>query len=225
MILPPPVSAPAPSGEPAIPRPVTYKRHPLRDETSRTAGRLPIYNNPAPARQVVQSRLSAADQPKPPIPHAPSALALREDPTAAQSDPSGQENNEDFGFFDLLDVVNPLQHLPVVGFVYRKVTGDTIKPVAQIAGGGLYGGLPGAAASLVNVAVEEATGRDIAETVFALVDGDPESQADTSRSGNNEDTPESRLSRVARAYSDLPGTTLGVAQMGYYPSSRSPAQG
>jgi hypothetical protein len=59
---------------------------------------------------------------------------------------------------DVIDVVNPLQHIPVVSTVYRWLTGDTISPAAEMAGGALYGGAVGFAASAAMVAVDGLTG-------------------------------------------------------------------
>src|SRR5215469_3674922 len=41
-----------------------------------------------------------------------------------------------FGFHDLLDTINPLQHIPVVSAIYRWLTGDTPGNVARIVGDG-----------------------------------------------------------------------------------------
>jgi|GEM_PF-841826 len=79
--------------------------------------------------------------------------------------------DEDISFADLLDVINPLQHIPVVGTIYRELTGDQIKPPARIFGGALYGGPLGAASAMVNVAIELETGRDIGGHLLALVTG------------------------------------------------------
>lgn len=76
---------------------------------------------------------------------------------------------------DLLDVANPLQHLPVVGTVYRAVTGDKIGAVEKVAGDALYGGPVGLASSLADVAFEKITGKDFGDTVmgfFGLGKGD-----------------------------------------------------
>jgi len=73
-----------------------------------------------------------------------------------------------FTFGDVLDAVNPLQHLPVVGAIYRQLTGDTMAPGARLAGGTLYGGPIGLAASVANVAVESVSGGDIGDNVFAM---------------------------------------------------------
>lgn len=57
-------------------------------------------------------------------------------------------------FRDLLDIVNPLQHIPGVSQVYRKLTGDEIKPAMALAGGALFGGPIGAAMSAAGLALE-----------------------------------------------------------------------
>ena len=33
--------------------------------------------------------------------------------------------SDGFSFLDVLDIINPLQHLPVISTLYRQVTGDT----------------------------------------------------------------------------------------------------
>jgi len=70
---------------------------------------------------------------------------------------------------DVLDVVNPLQHLPVVGTVYRAITGDQIGDVEKVAGDTLYGGPIGLVSSLADVAFEKITGQDFGSTVMAFV--------------------------------------------------------
>jgi len=72
------------------------------------------------------------------------------------------------GFADLLDVINPLQHLPVIGNLYRAITGDQISAPARLAGGTIFGGPIGFVSSLVNTVVEEATGADIGGNLLAL---------------------------------------------------------
>jgi hypothetical protein len=74
-------------------------------------------------------------------------------------------------FFDhLLDVVNPLQHLPIIGSIYRAATGDQLGAVEKIAGDALYGGLWGAAAAVADVAFEAITGKSVENTVLAWFD-------------------------------------------------------
>ena len=75
-------------------------------------------------------------------------------------------------FHDLLDIVNPLQHLPIIGTLYRAITGDQIGKFEKVAGDGLYGGLWGAVSSVADLAFEAVTGKDFGDTVLALFKGD-----------------------------------------------------
>src|SRR4051812_32361643 len=72
-------------------------------------------------------------------------------------------------FQDILDIINPLQHLPVVGTLYRAITGDTIGKFEKVAGDTLYGGLWGAVSSVADLAFESITGKNFGDTVLALV--------------------------------------------------------
>ncbi len=74
-------------------------------------------------------------------------------------------------FGDLLDVLNPLQHLPVIGDLYRSVSGDEISAGARISGGTLYGGPLGFLGALANTVIEEATGKDISGNLLAQFTG------------------------------------------------------
>ncbi|CAO3399466.1 hypothetical protein [Azospirillum palustre] len=73
----------------------------------------------------------------------------------------------DMSFWDFLDIINPLQHIPIVSTIYREITGDTIQPSMRIMGDMLYGGVIGGMASIANAVMEQATGQDVGETVMA----------------------------------------------------------
>jgi hypothetical protein len=73
-------------------------------------------------------------------------------------------------FHDLLDIINPLQHLPVIGTLYRAITGDTMGTVEKIAGDALYGGLWGAVGAVADTAFEAVTGKDFGSTVLAFAE-------------------------------------------------------
>jgi hypothetical protein len=60
-----------------------------------------------------------------------------------------------FSFGELLDIINPLHHIPIVSNIYRNMTGDEISPVARIAGGALFGGAIGGVTSLAAAAIQE----------------------------------------------------------------------
>ncbi len=97
----------------------------------------------------------------------PDALAGPPSPAAK---PEEAASGADF-FWNLLDVINPLQHIPVISTIYRALTGDEISPAAKLAGGTLFGGPLGAAAAIASIAVEEATGSDVGELVYAAISG------------------------------------------------------
>lgn len=71
------------------------------------------------------------------------------------------------GFTDILSAINPLQHLPIIGTIYRAVTGDTIGNVARVVGDTIYGGVIGLASGLIDVASIESTGKDVGQHVVA----------------------------------------------------------
>ncbi|MEI9885690.1 MAG: hypothetical protein WDN08_04170 [Rhizomicrobium sp.] len=98
--------------------------------------------------------------------HAPNPLAAG--PQAA-IDSAVAAPDGSFSFDDLLDIVNPLQHIPVVGTLYRAISGDTIKTGPKIAGDTLYGGITGFAASVADTMFEKITGRNVGDTLLAMV--------------------------------------------------------
>ena len=82
-----------------------------------------------------------------------------------------QDSDHGFGFDDLLDVINPLQHLPLIGTAYRAITGDGIEAPARLAGGALFGGLFGFLGSVATLAFEEITGESVDQTMLSVFDG------------------------------------------------------
>lgn len=64
-----------------------------------------------------------------------------------------------YSFDDLLTGLNPLHHLPVVGTIYRAVTGETVPAAERIAtsllSGALFGGPLGVLATVVGCFVED----------------------------------------------------------------------
>lgn len=97
-------------------------------------------------------------------------------------------------FWDLLDVINPLQHIPVISNIYREMTGDQIGVGARLVGGTLFGGPVGLIASAVDCMVEESTGKDTGEHVLALFRDEGSSSPDVqpasqfAQAGNNSNT-------------------------------------
>ena len=79
--------------------------------------------------------------------------------------------DDGFSFFDLIDVVNPLHHIPVIGPMYREFSGDTIDPLPRITGSTLFFGPLGAGLSVADVVLEEATGKDAGAHMLAMLRG------------------------------------------------------
>lgn len=86
-------------------------------------------------------------------------------------------DGKNFTSDDFIDLINPLQHIPVVGHIYRAVTGDQLSQEASVIGGALFGGPMGMIASTVNALIEhEATSPAI----------QPQQVAQTAQASKNE---------------------------------------
>ena len=70
-----------------------------------------------------------------------------------------------------MDIINPLQHIPVVSTIYRNATGDEIAPGTRLLGAGLFAGPIGMALASVNIVAEGVTGQDLGEHALAMFDG------------------------------------------------------
>ena len=95
--------------------------------------------------------------------------AAGDPPPAAPGTPLWGDDGFTFG--DLVDLINPLHHVPILSWAYRAITGDDIAPAARALGGGLFGGIAGIAAGVIEAAVETTTGRDAGAHVIALLAG------------------------------------------------------
>ncbi|MEI2385824.1 hypothetical protein [Breoghania sp. JC706] len=76
------------------------------------------------------------DQTEMPLPRPNPVHVPRPTATGAAAASEGMQG---FGFADLVDTLNPLQQLPLIGNLYRAVTGDEISQQAHYAGSALYG--------------------------------------------------------------------------------------
>ena len=130
-----------------------------RDLNERTAGPVPSFGS-----MVHRTALAAQDSQS----YAPGKVTSIDEkrPDIAYETTKAED---EYSFGDVIDMINPLQHLPVVGMIYRKLTGDTIKPMSNIIGGAIFGGPVGAISSTVNAIVQNRTGKDIAENAFSMV--------------------------------------------------------
>lgn len=125
-----------------------------------------------------------------------------------------------FQFHDLLDAINPLQHLPVISSVYRWITGDTIGNIPRIVGDALYGGIPGFASGLFGVLLKEETGKDVGEHVVATLFGDSNSSA--SPPAQSAQQPELSTAQAA-ALTHAPLETTALAPLSAAAAASAPA--
>lgn len=103
-------------------------------------------------------------------------------------------------FGELLSALNPLQHIPGIGSIYREITGETLHPVARVIGGALIGGPLGLVASAFNSMIEQATGRDLGAQALALVMPDATPQpAETAIAAAEPTPPEPTPAQMAQS--------------------------
>ncbi len=99
----------------------------------------------------------------------------------------------DLSFGDVLDTINPLQHIPIVSSIYRAVTGEQIRPVARVVGdiiygagigGGIGGGISAVSDSVANSIMEAETGKDVGATIIASLFGSDSANPTTQMAQN-----------------------------------------
>ena len=124
------------------------------------------------------------------------------------------EPDQSYQFGDVVDVVNPLHHLPIVGMVYRELTGDNLHPMSQVIGGALYGGPIGAVAGTVNAIAQVQTGKDLNDHALSFVGFDTDNNNTVDKN-----SPEELLNDVAdtldrnESLKQLPGSALSFVNL------------
>lgn len=101
--------------------------------------------------------------------------------------------DDGFNFRDVLDLINPLQHIPIIGNIYRSLTGDSAAPAIRIAGGALFGGGLGAAFAAASVAMKQ--------IVKPELESGPLPQAGTAIAAHSEPGASRRLGLVMNSHS------------------------
>lgn len=77
--------------------------------------------------------------------------------------------NSAVGFGDFVDIVNPLQYIPIIATIYRNLTGDRIGMAPRVIGGALWGRIGGLVSGVINSVVEWFTGKDIGDHIYAAL--------------------------------------------------------
>lgn len=122
-------------------------------------------------KQDIAPGLAVASRPA--LPPSPPSMSIREQHGNTDK-PSGIWETGSFSFRDILDAINPLQHIPIISTIYRKLTGDHMGYASRIVGDTLFGGvfgsfISGAISAIANVFLDAFTGQDIGEHVMAAV--------------------------------------------------------
>jgi hypothetical protein len=113
---------------------------------------------------------------------------------APQLRSQGTVSPETFNFGDVVDIINPLHHVPIVGMVYRGITDDQIGPTAQIVGGALFGGPVGAVTGTVNAVTKIQTGKDMGDHMLRFAGLKTDIQSDITQAESK---------RAAAAYAKM----------------------
>ena len=120
-------------------------------------------------------------------PQTPTTPKTTSKPSPAPAPTSGKKqlalwDGGKFDFDDVLDVINPLHHIPVVSTVYRENVKDEIGAIprilgAMLFGGGIVGTVVGAASAVINIAIEQETGKDLGGHIYTAIFGDSKKAA------------------------------------------------
>lgn len=101
------------------------------------------------------------------------ASAAFEELRAARRENRAPATGGELSFNDIIDTLNPLQHIPVVSDIYRNLTGDKISDQARVMGGALYGGPIGVVAAVASSAIAATNeGQDIGAQALASLFGE-----------------------------------------------------
>jgi hypothetical protein len=94
-----------------------------------------------------------------------------ETPAGKNGKPFALWEKDGFGFADFIDIINPLQHIPIVATIYRNLSGDQIGAAPRVIGGALWGRIGGFVTGLANAVVEWWSGKDIGDHIYAAIFG------------------------------------------------------
>ena len=94
-----------------------------------------------------------------------------EPPAGNNGKPFALWEKDGFGLADLIDIINPVQHIPIVATIYRNLSGDQIGAAPRVIGGALWGRIGGFVTGVANALVEWWSGKDIGDHIYASMFG------------------------------------------------------
>jgi len=172
-----------------------------------------------PAPSTVQAQPAGAPEHRSALPENLEGIAPKKETSVEPAAGTGTSETASFSFLDLIDIINPLHHIPVIGTIYRALSGDEIKAPARVLGGGIFGGLAGAASGMLNTVLDKITGKDLGEHLMALFNIDEADPADKMAAGNGtnpliavHETTRSTGADAASGTGGLPELTYHIAR-------------
>jgi hypothetical protein len=106
---------------------------------------------------------------------------------------------------DVIDILNPLQHIPFVSSLYRELTGDTISPTCNIIGGTLMGGPIGLIGSVCDTVIAQEQGKGVGDSLVAMLS--PADSTQTQIADANTTAP----IKTANASTETPAVALATS--------------
>lgn len=136
-----------------------------------------------------------------------SAAVESADASAGKGTSSDFFGADGIGFRDVLDAINPLNHIPIVSDLMKEATGHQVSTASRLVGGTLLGGPIGFVTALASVIFEGSTGSSPAEAAYAALSGENTTEvaanAAAAKTAENETSAET-TEEVAQAASTKP---------------------
>lgn len=143
----------------------------------------------------------------------PSKYSITDRPYTKFDHSSTNAGEASLSFSDVLDAINPLQHIPLVSALYRAATNQPINPVSRVAGDILYGAFAGPASALLgglgaigDTALNAQDKKGISETIVSALIPGPDQNPTLSVESKNISTPSTKVVSLP----DPGGTNLPV---------------
>ena len=145
----------------------------------------------------------------------------------------------DLKFSDLVDMFNPLEHIPVLSSIYRSIVGEEINPVSRVVGDVVYGGVFGIGSAVLggmgavaDAELAQGTGKDSSGQIIAALFGpDDDKQnpiqladaasANTSSAAKQSSSNHATTQKIELAQNTTPAMTAAMAIAGNAPSVHS----
>jgi hypothetical protein len=138
----------------------------------------------------------------------------------ASTQPAQPAADHSLTFHDILSALNPLQYLPVVGTIYRAITGDQIPELLRRAGSlvvsTLLGGPIGAITNIATTIIEKITGIDIDKTMQAALGGHKSETAPSPSTPATAEAATALLQVPSAPAADTAGKPWSPAQLAAY---------